>query len=139
MKRNFQLSSRFYQHKSRHKVLVQKISLEISYPSGDSREIEISFRFIPSLFLITLAQSQQISSVYFVETNILDCFRRIAPSSAGLANDVVPFLARNANENLASETSRALATLSLTHPLRVRKSRFARKNIFSWDSPEVDL
>ena len=86
-------------------------------------EIEISFRFISSLFLIPLAQSQQISSFDFVETNMFDCSRRIAPSSAGLANDASsPFLARHANENLASETI-----------------RFARQNIFSWDSREVDL
>ena len=52
---------------------------------------------------------------------MLDCFRRIAPSSAGNANNVIPFLARNAYENLASETSRPLETSSLAHPLRVRK------------------
>ena len=98
-------------------VLVQKIPLEISFPSGDSR-LKISFRFISSLFLIPLAQSQQISSFDFLETNMFDCFRRIAPSSAGLANDVIPFLARDANENLASETSRPLATSSLAHLLR---------------------
>ena len=43
---------------------------------------------------------------------MFDCFRRIAPSSAGLANDVIPFLARDANENLASETSRPFATFT---------------------------
>ena len=46
---------------------------------------------------------------------MLDCFRRIAVSNAGLVNDVIPFLARDANENLASETSRPLATSSLAH------------------------
>ena len=47
---------------------------------------------------------------------MFDCFRRIAPSSAGLANiNVIPFLARNANENLVSETSRPLATASFAH------------------------
>ena len=61
-------------------------------------EIEISFRFILSLFLIPLAQRQEISSDDFGETNMFDCFRGIAPSSAGLANDVIPFLSRNANE-----------------------------------------
>ena len=49
------------------------------------------------------------------------CFRRIGPSSSGLANDVIPFLARDTNENFASETSRPLATSSLAHSLRVRK------------------
>ena len=52
---------------------------------------------------------------------MFDCFRRMAPSSSGLANDVIPFLARDANENFASETSRPLATLSLAHSLCVRK------------------
>ena len=52
-------------------MLVQKIPLEISFPSGDSR-LKISFRFLSSLFLISLAQSQQISSFDFVETNMFD-------------------------------------------------------------------
>ena len=53
---------------------------------------------------------------------MFDCFRRIAPSSARLSNDVIPFLARNANEKLASETSRPIATLLLAHPLRLQKN-----------------
>ena len=109
---------RFYQHKSRRKCWSKNTTGDLS---KRRLEIEISFRFISSLFLIPVAQSQQISSFDFVETNMFDCFRRIAPSSAGLANDVIPFLAREANENLASGTSRPLATSSLTHLLRVRK------------------
>ena len=116
----FRISVSFLSAQITAQVLVQKIPLEISFPSGDSR-LKISFRFISSLLLIPLAQRQQISSFDFVETNMFDCFRRIAPSSAGLANDVIPFLARDANENLASETSRPLATSSLTHLLHVRK------------------
>ena len=133
---------RFYQHKLWHKwCWSKKISLEISFPSGDSGLFKVSFRFISSLFLIPLAQSQQISSFDFLETKYMfDCFRRIAASSAGLGNDVIRFLAQNANENLASETSPYYSRLhhSLIH-FMYEKSCFAHQNIFSRDSCEVDL
>ena len=47
-----------------------------------------------------------------------------------LANDVIPFLARNANENLASQTNRPIATSSLAHPLRVRKNHASLAKTF---------
>ena len=115
----FRISLSFLSAQITAQVLVQKIPLDLL--SKRRLEIEISFRFISCLFLIPLAQSQQISSFDFVETNMFDCFRRIAPLSSKLANDVIPFLARDANENLASETSRPFATSSVAHPLRVRK------------------
>ena len=103
-------------------MLVQRsITRDLLFKWRLEIEIIISFRFISSLFLIPLAQSQQMFSFDFGETSMFDCFPRIAPSSAGLGNNVIPLLARNANANLSRETSRPLATLSLAHPLRVRK------------------
>ena len=69
----FELMFRFYQHKYGTKCWSKKISLEIIVLSKRRLKMEISFRFISSLLLIPLAQSQQISSFDFVETNTFDC------------------------------------------------------------------
>ena len=78
-----------------------------------------------------LAQSKQISSFDFGETNSSIVFVGLRHSSAELAKDVIPFLARNENENLLSQTSRPFAASSLAHPSRVRKIQFSLAKTFS--------
>ena len=123
---------RFYQHKSRHKFWSKKNT------TGDllfKQRLEIgkSFRFFFFIFFSVTFSTKSTNFLFRfrIETRMFDCFPRIAPSSAGLANEVIPFLARDANENLASETSRPLATSSLAHPLRVRKITIRSPKTFS--------
>ena len=62
----------------RHKVLAQKVSLEISFPSVVSR-LKEAFVLFRLCFWYILAQSIQISSFNLEKTNVFDCFHRIAP------------------------------------------------------------
>ena len=120
-----------------HKILVKKQSLEISFPSFDSRLKQVFVFFRPpevvnfrlkSLLETTFAHSKQICSFDDGDTHTRSIdlggsgIRTFRHWIQGLANETwnpkcesrhSPFLARNANENPSSETSRPLATSSL--------------------------
>ena len=143
----------------RHRMLVRSepSPLDISFPAINSRFKQALVFFWPpdivsfllkSFFVITLVQSKQICSLDAGETHTRSIVlvgvdpipsaiqfkdSQISSETPDRSHATPHFLARNANENPLSETSRPLATSSLAQPLRGLKPSLLSA-FLPWDS-----
>ena len=125
---------RFYQHKLRHKVLVQKYDWKSPFQTATQDWNKLSFYFV---FVSDTFSTKS--------TNFLLRFRRnkhfrLFSSDCAIKCRTCEWRHRLFGAKLKwKPCKRRLATSSLAHPLRVRKITIRSPKVFSWDSREVDL